>query len=221
MLSAVLRLLLLLLLLLHHKQGRRQTHPLASCHHSSWTLILAPQVCTIFYLPSAGWRNEQHSFVVRLVFSAVTVMFIFILFLLFRMGDSTYVSRPAPPTTFQWRTAYPEWSTLICQWWEFYMTSRVDRWIQTILDGLLLYCFCSDSSLCVFLAPKGSSRDMSAWFNLFADLDPLSNPDAIGRSDQEFLNAWGVFLWVCICLSLTFLKIIISVFGVTEYIDMI
>lgn len=38
-------------------------------------------------------------------------------------------------------------------------------------------------------APKGSSRDMSAWFNLFADLDPLSNPDAIGRSDQEFLNA--------------------------------
>ncbi|XP_016418890.1 islet cell autoantigen 1-like isoform X1 [Sinocyclocheilus rhinocerous] len=38
-------------------------------------------------------------------------------------------------------------------------------------------------------APKGSSRDMSAWFNLFADLDPLSNPDAIGRSEQEFLNA--------------------------------
>lgn len=38
-------------------------------------------------------------------------------------------------------------------------------------------------------APKGSSRDMSAWFNLFADLDPLSNPDAIGRSDQEFLSA--------------------------------
>lgn len=41
-------------------------------------------------------------------------------------------------------------------------------------------------------APKGSSRDMSAWFNLFADLDPLSNPDAIGRSDEELLNAWGV-----------------------------
>lgn len=38
-------------------------------------------------------------------------------------------------------------------------------------------------------APKGSSRDMSAWFNLFADLDPLSNPDAIGRSDEELLNA--------------------------------
>lgn len=55
--------------------------------------------------------------------------------------------------------------------------------------------------LCVFLAPKGSSRDMSAWFNLFADLDPLSNPDAIGRSDQEFLNAWGVFLWVCMFIT--------------------
>ncbi|XP_051569197.1 islet cell autoantigen 1-like protein isoform X2 [Myxocyprinus asiaticus] len=38
-------------------------------------------------------------------------------------------------------------------------------------------------------AAKGSSRDMSAWFNLFADLDPLSNPDAIGRSDQEILSA--------------------------------
>ncbi|KAF7659356.1 hypothetical protein LDENG_00298960 [Lucifuga dentata] len=37
-------------------------------------------------------------------------------------------------------------------------------------------------------APSGS-RDMSAWFNLFADLDPLSNPDAIGRSTDELLNA--------------------------------
>ncbi|XP_061910070.1 islet cell autoantigen 1-like [Entelurus aequoreus] len=35
----------------------------------------------------------------------------------------------------------------------------------------------------------GASRDMSAWFNLFADLDPLSNPDAIGRSADELLNA--------------------------------
>ncbi|TTI92375.1 Islet cell autoantigen 1 [Bagarius yarrelli] len=38
-------------------------------------------------------------------------------------------------------------------------------------------------------AAKGGARDMSAWFNLFADLDPLSNPDAIGRSDEELLNA--------------------------------
>ncbi|XP_071320721.1 islet cell autoantigen 1-like isoform X2 [Trachinotus anak] len=37
-------------------------------------------------------------------------------------------------------------------------------------------------------APSGS-KDMSAWFNLFADLDPLSNPDAIGRSADELLNA--------------------------------
>ncbi|KAM3614849.1 uncharacterized protein V6R79_019807 [Siganus canaliculatus] len=31
----------------------------------------------------------------------------------------------------------------------------------------------------------GTSKDLSAWFNLFADLDPLSNPDAVGRSDRE------------------------------------
>lgn len=38
-------------------------------------------------------------------------------------------------------------------------------------------------------AGPGPSKDMSAWFNLFADLDPLSNPDAIGRSADELLNA--------------------------------
>lgn len=31
----------------------------------------------------------------------------------------------------------------------------------------------------------GPSKDLSAWFNLFADLDPLSNPDAIGKTDTE------------------------------------
>uniref|UniRef100_A0A672T1P2 Islet cell autoantigen 1-like n=1 Tax=Sinocyclocheilus grahami TaxID=75366 RepID=A0A672T1P2_SINGR len=36
-----------------------------------------------------------------------------------------------------------------------------------------------------------TSKDLSAWFNLLADLDPLSNPDAIGRTDEEheLLNA--------------------------------
>lgn len=43
--------------------------------------------------------------------------------------------------------------------------------------------------VCVYIAPPGGSKDMSAWFNLFADLDPLSNPDAIGRSADELLNA--------------------------------
>ncbi|XP_028661993.1 islet cell autoantigen 1-like isoform X1 [Erpetoichthys calabaricus] len=41
-------------------------------------------------------------------------------------------------------------------------------------------------------APQGTktaASDMSAWFNLFADLDPLSNPDAIGRTDGDLLNA--------------------------------
>ncbi|XP_056300195.1 islet cell autoantigen 1 [Pseudoliparis swirei] len=30
-----------------------------------------------------------------------------------------------------------------------------------------------------------TSKDLSAWFNLFADLDPLSNPDAVGKTDGE------------------------------------
>ncbi|XP_051879419.1 islet cell autoantigen 1-like isoform X2 [Pristis pectinata] len=38
-------------------------------------------------------------------------------------------------------------------------------------------------------ADKSNTQDKSAWFNLFADLDPLSNPDAIGRTDEELLNA--------------------------------
>ncbi|XP_063055575.1 islet cell autoantigen 1 [Engraulis encrasicolus] len=39
-------------------------------------------------------------------------------------------------------------------------------------------------------APE-TSKDLSAWFSLFADLDPLANPDAIGRTDKEheMLNA--------------------------------
>ncbi|KAJ8354495.1 hypothetical protein SKAU_G00220620 [Synaphobranchus kaupii] len=37
----------------------------------------------------------------------------------------------------------------------------------------------------------GASKDLSAWFNLFADLDPLSNPDAVGKTgkEHELLNA--------------------------------
>ncbi|XP_058405617.1 islet cell autoantigen 1-like protein isoform X5 [Diceros bicornis minor] len=38
-------------------------------------------------------------------------------------------------------------------------------------------------------SPNKCNQDMSAWFTLFADLDPLSNPDAIGHSDDELLNA--------------------------------
>ena len=32
---------------------------------------------------------------------------------------------------------------------------------------------------------KSKSKDMSQWFSLFADLDPLANPDAIGKSTKE------------------------------------
>ncbi|XP_064647200.1 islet cell autoantigen 1-like isoform X8 [Lineus longissimus] len=34
-------------------------------------------------------------------------------------------------------------------------------------------------------APPGQQKDMSAWFNLFADLDPLANPDAVGKTEAE------------------------------------
>ncbi|XP_063412193.1 islet cell autoantigen 1-like isoform X2 [Mytilus trossulus] len=36
---------------------------------------------------------------------------------------------------------------------------------------------------------KKKGQDMSAWFNLFADLDPLSNPDAIGKTEEDMSNA--------------------------------
>ena len=32
---------------------------------------------------------------------------------------------------------------------------------------------------------KSKTKDMSQWFSLFADLDPLANPDAIGKSTKE------------------------------------
>ncbi|XP_013012964.1 islet cell autoantigen 1-like protein isoform X3 [Cavia porcellus] len=38
-------------------------------------------------------------------------------------------------------------------------------------------------------SPNNDNQDRSAWFNLFADLDPHSNPDALGHSDDELLNA--------------------------------
>uniref|UniRef100_A0A3B3SH65 Islet cell autoantigen 1 n=1 Tax=Paramormyrops kingsleyae TaxID=1676925 RepID=A0A3B3SH65_9TELE len=36
-----------------------------------------------------------------------------------------------------------------------------------------------------------TSKDLTAWFSLFADLDPLANPDAVGKTDNEheLLNA--------------------------------
>ncbi|XP_022322458.2 islet cell autoantigen 1-like isoform X1 [Crassostrea virginica] len=36
---------------------------------------------------------------------------------------------------------------------------------------------------------KQGKKDMSAWFSLFADLDPLSNPDAIGKTSDDMTDA--------------------------------
>lgn len=42
------------------------------------------------------------------------------------------------------------------------------------------------SDMCLLLTHfTETAKDLSAWFNLFADLDPLSNPDAIGKTDAE------------------------------------
>ncbi|KAI5092414.1 islet cell autoantigen 1 [Silurus meridionalis] len=35
------------------------------------------------------------------------------------------------------------------------------------------------------IASKPTARDRSTWFELLAELDPLSNPDAVGRTDKE------------------------------------
>ncbi|XP_038625421.1 islet cell autoantigen 1 isoform X1 [Tachyglossus aculeatus] len=39
--------------------------------------------------------------------------------------------------------------------------------------------------------PARNPKDLTSWFSLFADLDPLSNPDAVGKTgkDHELLNA--------------------------------
>ena len=34
-------------------------------------------------------------------------------------------------------------------------------------------------------AAQSTKKDMSQWFSLFADLDPLANPDAIGKSTKD------------------------------------
>ncbi|KAK3082865.1 hypothetical protein FSP39_007472, partial [Pinctada imbricata] len=36
---------------------------------------------------------------------------------------------------------------------------------------------------------NSGQKDMSAWFSLFADLDPLSNPDAIGKTQEDMTDA--------------------------------
>ncbi|PIK56009.1 putative islet cell autoantigen 1 isoform X3 [Apostichopus japonicus] len=40
-----------------------------------------------------------------------------------------------------------------------------------------------DSSKPQAFGKEGAKPDMTAWFNLFADLDPLQNPDAVGKEE--------------------------------------
>lgn len=60
--------------------------------------------------------------------------------------------------------------------------SMVEVDIQEV--GLLMFPLLSPE-------PAKAASDLTAWFSLFADLDPLSNPDAVGKTDKEheLLNA--------------------------------
>ena len=40
-----------------------------------------------------------------------------------------------------------------------------------------------DSSKPQAFGKDGAKPDMTAWFNLFADLDPLQNPDEVGKEE--------------------------------------
>ena len=68
-------------------------------------------------------------------------------------------------------STYRPWNTVICgdkTWLNFCLSLfNVYRNIDILFQG----------------------QDMSAWFNLFADLDPLSNPDAIGKTEEDMSNA--------------------------------
>ena len=45
----------------------------------------------------------------------------------------------------------------------------------------------------VFILAAKAKTDMSAWFNLFADLDPLGNPDAVGRTSEQQGEKIGIW----------------------------
>ncbi|XP_072108088.1 islet cell autoantigen 1 isoform X2 [Mobula birostris] len=72
------------------------------------------------------------------------------------------------------------------------LSSSVTGWTAAGLN--LQPAFQSKEQLNGFIGDMSASKnstDQSTWFKLFADLDPLSNPDAIGRTDEEheLLNA--------------------------------
>ena len=51
-------------------------------------------------------------------------------------------------------------------------------------DCFIIYYGCFQ-----FWSIKDQKAEMSAWFNLFAELDPLANPDAIGRKKEDLNEA--------------------------------
>ena len=66
--------------------------------------------------------------------------------------------------------------------------------MSSVYEILILFCMSFQSLLyfLFFYFNQDQKAEMSAWFNLFAELDPLSNPDAIGRHKDDLTDAWLV-----------------------------
>ncbi|XP_052000417.1 islet cell autoantigen 1 [Xyrauchen texanus] len=64
------------------------------------------------------------------------------------------------------------------------LQSSVSGWATAIPQNISEISAASQNSSKP-VVQDNTSKDLLAWFNLFADLDPLSNPDAIGRTDEE------------------------------------
>ena len=61
------------------------------------------------------------------------------------------------------------------------------------------------------LAGNSKSKDNSQWFSLFADLDPLANPDAIGKTTKE--SDPNCYSWI----KFQFFKVIIFLMLESNY----
>ena len=46
-------------------------------------------------------------------------------------------------------------------------------------------CFYSSLLIIIYIRPQDKGKDMSSWYNIFADLDPLANPDALNSNKKE------------------------------------
>lgn len=62
---------------------------------------------------------------------------------------------------------------------QFQSSSPIDKTLASIGRTT------SNESQSPLSTAQSNKKDMSQWFSLFADLDPLANPDAIGKSIND------------------------------------